>query len=74
MDEMRLSLSTRFMRSMLAKLLSKMIKKKFGYKVDIHISEIELDMKDGQTHIHTNVDLDVNSEDFKKFLKDISEE
>ena len=74
MDEMKLSLSTKFMRGMLAKLISKLIKKKYGYKVEIHISEIDLDMMDGQTHIHANVDLNVGSDDFKKLLKDISED
>ena len=71
---MKLSLSTKFMRGMLAKLISKLIKKKYGYKVDVFISEIDLDMKDGQTHVHANVDLDVNSEEFKKLLSDIIKE
>lgn len=74
MDEIKLSLSTRFMRGVLAKLISKMIKKKFGYKVDIHFSEINLEVLDGQAHIHTSVDLGMNSDDFKKIMKAVSEE
>ena len=74
MDEMKFNLSTRFMRSMFAKLLSKMIKKKYGYKIDIYFSEIKLDMLDGQTHVHLNVDLDMESDEFKKLMKAIDED
>jgi hypothetical protein len=74
MDEIKLSLSTKFMRGVLAKIISKLIKKKFGYKVDLYFSEIKLDMIDGQTHVHLNVDLDMDSDEFKKLLKTINEE
>ena len=74
MDEMKLNLSTKFMRKVLAKLMSKLVKKKYGYEIDIHISEINLDMVDGQTHIHLNADLDVSSDEFKKLLKEIMKE
>lgn len=74
MDEMKLSLSTKFMRGILAKIVSKMIKKRYGYKTDIHISEIDLDMQDGQTHLHMNVDLDMSSDEFKKLMKSIIED
>ena len=73
MDEMKLNLSTKLMRGMLAKLLSKMIKAKYGYKVNIHFSEIELDMLDGQTHLHVNADLDLSSDEFKKIMKSIKD-
>lgn len=74
MDEIKLSLSTKFMRGVLAKILSKMIKMKYGYKVDIHFSEIKLDMVDGQTHIHANVDMDMGSDEFKKLLKELTKD
>lgn len=74
MDEMKLSLSTKFMRGALAKIVSRLVKKKFGYKVDLYFSEIKLDMVDGQTHVHLNVDLDMDSDEFKKLLKTINEE
>lgn len=74
MDEMRLSLTTRFMRGMLARVISRKIKKKYGYKVDICFGEIDLSMIDGKTHLHLNVDVDLNSEEFKKIMKAIEEE
>jgi len=74
MDEMKLKLSTRFMRGVLAKLVSRKIKKQYGYKIDIYFSEIDLDMQDGQTHLHLNVDLDLSSDEFKKLMKAIDED
>lgn len=71
MDELKLSLSTKFMKSMLAKLISKMIKKKYGYKVTIHIEEINLEVIDGQAKLHTNVDAELNSDEFKEIMKAI---
>jgi len=73
MDEMKLKLSTRFMRGVLAKLISRRVKKVYGYKIDIFFSEIDLDMLDGQTHVHMNVDLDLSSDEFKKIMKAIDE-
>ena len=70
---MKLSLSTRFMRGMLARLISKQIMKKYGYKIDICFGEIDLDMFDGKTHLHLNVDLDLSSDEFKKIMKAIDE-
>jgi hypothetical protein len=74
MDEFKLNLSTKFMRGILAKLISRKIKKQYGYKIDIYFSEIKMDMLDGQTHLHVNVDLDMNSDEFKKLLKSIDED
>jgi len=62
------------MRGVLAKLVSRKIKKQYGYKIDIYFSEIDLDMQDGQTHLHLNVDLDLSSDEFKKLMKAIDED
>ena len=73
-DEMKLNLSTKFMRGILAKLISRKIKKQYGYKIDIHFSEINFDMVDGQTHLHVNADVDLSSDEFKKIMKAIDED
>ena len=74
MDEMKLNLTTRFMRGVLAKLVSRKIKKQYGYKTDIYFNEFKMDMLDGQTHLHVNFDLDMDSEEFKKLMKAIEED
>ena len=71
---MKLNLTTRFMRGVFAKLISRKIRKQYGYKIDIYFSEIKMDMMDGQTHLHMNVDLDMSSDEFKKLMKAIDED
>lgn len=72
MDEMKLKLSTKFMRGMVAKIISKFVKKKCGYKIDIQLNEIDVEVIDGKAHLHTNVDLEMDNEEFKKLIKTIS--
>ena len=74
MDEMKLRLSTRFMRSIVAKLLSKAIQKKFGYKVNIQLNELDIRVLDGETKILANVEANINSREFMKIMKDIGAE
>lgn len=74
MDEMKLKLSTKFMRGILAKLATRHIRKKYGYKVDIKLNEIDLDMLDGQTRLHLDVDLNLSSDEFRYLMNAITED
>ena len=74
MDEMKLKLSTKFMKCLLAKFISKSIKKKYGYKVDIRINDINLDMFNGDTNLHLDVDVKVNGDEFKSLIESIVED
>ena len=69
MDEMKLKLSTKFMRGMVSKLISKAVYKKLGYKVDIQLNDINVEFIDGETSIHTDVDLRLDKEEFAKLIK-----
>lgn len=71
MDEMKLKLSTRFMRNIVAKLIARMIYKKTGYKVDIYLNELDINVIDGETHISTNVEAKIDSGEFMKIMKNI---
>ena len=71
MDEMKLKLSTKLMRSVASKILAKVIYKKFGYKVDIHLNEIDLSIVDGEANLNANVELKMNSNEFIKLMKGI---
>lgn len=74
MDEMKFKLSTRFFKSLLAKFISKSIKKKYGYKVDIRINEINLEMFNGDTDLHLDVDVKMNGNEFKQLMESIVED
>ena len=69
MDEMKLKLSTKFMRGMVSKLISKAVYKKLGYKVDIQLNDINVEFIDGETSIHADVDLRLDKEEFTKLIK-----
>lgn len=71
MDEMKIKLSTNFMRNIVAKLVSRAITKKMGYKIDIHLNEIEVENKNGDIYIHANVDGKIPNDEFMKIVKNI---
>lgn len=74
MDEMKLKLSTKFMRGMVSKLISKAVYKKLGYKVDIQLNDINVEFIDGETSIHADVDLRLDKEEFTKLIKSTNSE
>ena len=68
---MTLKLSTRFMRNLVAKLMSRFIRKRIGYKIDIHLNELNVSVIDGKARIQTNVELELDNDEFKKLMKSI---
>ena len=60
MDELKLIISTKFMRNIITKILAKVIYKKTGYRVDIQINRVEADM---------DADAEINSEDLMHALR-----
>lgn len=72
MDEMKIKLSTKFMRGVVAKILSKTIFSKFGYNVDIKLNGIEIKTIDGKIHFHINADAEISNDEFMKVLKTIN--
>ena len=71
MDELKLRLSSKFMRSIVTKLISKAIYNKFGYKIDIQLNKIELESVDGKIFLHADVDAEVEKNEFMKIAKDV---
>ena len=71
MDEMRLKLSTKFMRGIVSKLIARTIYKKYGYKVDIQLNDLDVSVIDGDTKVAANVELKVNSKEFMEIMKAI---
>lgn len=69
MDELKLVISTRFMRNIITKILAKAIYKKTGYRVDIQINEIKAETCDGKVSIHMDMDAEMSGEDLMRALK-----
>ena len=72
MDEMKLKLSTKFMRNIISKLIAKAIRMKFGYKVDIQLNDLDISIIDGETKVITNVEVKMESNEFMKIMKKIT--
>jgi uncharacterized lipoprotein YmbA len=71
MDEMKIKLSTKFMRNIVSKLIAKAIQKKYGYKVNIQIKEIDIGVVDGEAEINANVGVKIDNGEFMKIIKSI---
>lgn len=71
MDEMKVKLSTKFMRNLVSKLIARTIYKKYGYKIDIQLNELDVSVIDGDTKISTNVEVKLDNKEFMKIVKSI---
>lgn len=47
MDELKIAINSAFMKRIIKTVLSKVIEKKLGYKIDIQINEIKADVTGG---------------------------
>ena len=71
MDALKLNLSTKFMKGIVTKLIAKAIYKKFGYKVDIQLNEIGIEVTGGKAYIHLDADAEINNDELVKIVKSI---
>ena len=71
MDEMKVKLTTKFMRNIAAKAIAMFIKSKYGYKVDIQLNDLDINIVDGETNISVNVEAKLDSKEFVKIVKSI---
>lgn len=71
MDELKLKLSTKFMKGIVANLISKALVKKLGYNIDILLNEIEVKSEGGKIHLHIDADAEVENGEFVRMFKSI---
>lgn len=71
MDELKMKLSTKFMRNIVSKLIAKAIYKKTGYNVDIQLNDLDISVVDGDANIGANIEIKINNEEFMKLMKSI---
>lgn len=67
MDEVRIT--TKFMRGIIAKILSKVIQTKVGCKVDICLNEFSITFDDDKAHVHLNADAELGKDELSKIIK-----
>lgn len=71
MDELKMRLTTKFMRNFVSKLIARTIYKKLGYKIDIQLNDLDISIIDGETRLNTNVEVKLDSKEFMKIIKSI---
>lgn len=69
MDEVKIV--SKFTRSVISKLIKVMLHKKIGYNVDIQLNEVNATITDGKTHVHLDVDAELDKDELLKILKSI---
>lgn len=69
MDEMKIT--SKFTTNMISKLIKMVLSKKFGYNVDIQLNAINATIVDGKTHVHLDVDAELDKDELTKILKNI---
>lgn len=69
MDEMKIV--SKFTTNMISKLVKKVLRKKTGYNIDIRLNGITAGINDGRTHIHLDVDAELEKDELTKILKNI---
>ena len=72
MDELKIT--SKFMRNVVSKIVSKMLYKKLGYKIDIKFEDINILSNEGKMNIRINANAEIDSAEFKKFLKFVDED
>lgn len=69
MDEMMIRLKTKFMRKLVSKLLSREIKSKTGFEVELQLNEFDAVFEDGDVTINANLEVKMNKQEFMRILK-----
>ena len=69
MDELKIAINSAFMKRIIKTVLSKVIEKKLGYKIDIQINEIKADVSGGVVEFHLDIDGQTTADELSKLLK-----
>lgn len=72
MDEIRFT--SKRMTYVVSKFIKWMIKKKLGYNIDIQLNNFKAVSIDGITHVHLDIDAELNEAEVDKILDDIGVE
>ena len=69
MDDMKIG--SKFTTGILSKLIAMLIRKKFGYDVELKLNEVNATVIDGKTHVRLDVDAELEKDELMKILKNI---
>lgn len=67
MDEMKIS--SGFTTSLVSKIAQGLLSKKLGCKIELKVNELMATVTDGKTHLHLDIDADMDKAELTKLLK-----
>ena len=73
MDELKMNLSSKFMRGIVTKIISKAVYKKTGYKVEIDLNNINVEVVNGKAYIHVDADVAIDNDELMKIVKNMKD-
>ena len=74
MDMFMLKLSTKFTKGIVAKIISRNVYKKLGYKVDIQLNDVRIDTVNGDVKLHIDADAKMNKTEFDRLMEKLGED
>lgn len=69
MDVFKLKLRTRFTRKIVSKMISRFIRKEYGYNINIDFDDLDIESLDGETIVKANVELRINNDELIEILE-----
>lgn len=69
MDELKINLSSKLMRGIIKRLIAKNLEKKLGYKIDVQLNELKINVIDGMVQLHVDIDGEIEASEFMKIIK-----
>ncbi len=66
MDEMKIE--SKFTAGIVSKLVERFVHKKFGYDVDVELNKFRTTIIDGKTHLHLDLDIELEKDELDKLL------
>lgn len=72
LDMLKIKLaSSKMMKGIATKIIEKKVYEKFGYKIDIQLNDVQIDMIDGEVKAHLDVDAKMNKTEFSRLMESI---
>lgn len=62
---------SKFTRGIISKAIKMVIRNKTGYNIDIQLNEAITTISDGKTHLHLDVDAELDKDELMSILKSI---
>lgn len=66
--------SSKMMKSIITKIIEKKVYEKFGYKINIQLNDVQIDMIDGEIKAHLDVDAKMNKSEFNRLMESLDED